>query len=356
MAQTTDSDSVSSSFESKLPQGPQRFLAHVVQQGLDIGRRDAKDFVRHFAPAKIMLGLSGRPDLRAKILVETTGIRHKIAMRKPAETAGEDLQFALDEGETDADTIVGLIDPDDRVRYLDNTELWSFVIEGEFWKIRADKADQFKRAKGHMAFILMRGMADHLLNQKDIVEGLGVNRLAECLPATALTEVLTRAFANAQEKKPFSEVDMLEVVPTTVLVEHVPLPELWDRVVVPKIAEPAKLATGGAAKPANSAGATDAGAVSKSSTKPDTAPDAKVDAPAKPAAAAKSNESNGKSKPPPPKSNAAAPAPAEDAGSLDDGLLADLEPDDDLLGGDDELYDVEEIDDMVDNIRVEEPS
>jgi hypothetical protein len=44
----------------------------------------------------IMMGLAERPDLRANILVPTTGVRAKIASKKSAEAAGADLQIALD--------------------------------------------------------------------------------------------------------------------------------------------------------------------------------------------------------------------------------------------------------------------
>src|SRR5258706_14739404 len=117
-------------FESKLSEGRQRFLAHAIEHGLSHGRRTPEDFIRHFPPAAIMHGLRDQPQLRSNILVIATGVRAKIALTKPAESCGIDLQIAREEGEADAETVVQLFDPDDRVRYLDGIALWGFVTEG----------------------------------------------------------------------------------------------------------------------------------------------------------------------------------------------------------------------------------
>src|SRR4051794_10235592 len=84
-------------FKSKLKEGPQRFLAHVIEHGLKHGRRSARDFMRHFPPTTIMEGLEDEPLLRAKILVAATGVRMKVAQKKSAASCGSDLQIALDE-------------------------------------------------------------------------------------------------------------------------------------------------------------------------------------------------------------------------------------------------------------------
>src|SRR5213593_928343 len=91
------SEDMSWELESTLEPGMLRFIAHVMENGLNVGLRSEHDFIRHFSPRDIMTGLADRPDLRANILVSATGIRAKIAAKKAAESAGEDLQIALDE-------------------------------------------------------------------------------------------------------------------------------------------------------------------------------------------------------------------------------------------------------------------
>src|SRR5688572_14890176 len=85
----------SPAFESKLTEGKQRFLSHVVVHALGHGRRTPEDFLRFFPPAAVMHGLRDQPQLRANILVISTGVRGKIALKKSAESCGNDLQIAL---------------------------------------------------------------------------------------------------------------------------------------------------------------------------------------------------------------------------------------------------------------------
>jgi len=225
------------SFASKLSHGRERFLAHVVEHALGCGRRTAEDFIRHFPPAAIMVGLSDRPSLRANILVTTTGIKSRIASKKSAESAGEDLQIALDEGETNAETVVGLFDPDDRVRYLSDKALWQFLIEGEFWDASSSDAEASKRATEHVAFMMDRALQDELMTHRDIIDGISVHRIAALLPRSELEKIITAALTAGQEKKKFTEAGLVDAVGSQTLLEHVPLKDIWSAMIVPKIAE-----------------------------------------------------------------------------------------------------------------------
>lgn len=221
-------------FESALPQGRQRFLAHVIEHALAAGRRTHDDFMRHFTPTAIMEGLKNQPQLRANILVITTGVKTKIARKKDWESAGNDLQIALDEGEADAETIVSLFEPDDRVRYLDGKSLWKFVVEGDFWRAKAGV--DFDIAKAHTAFMLDRALKDELIAHKDIVDGITVSKLSEHLPRIELEKIITAALRQAEKEKPFHETDLLRETPSTTLVDHIPLPHIWETVIEPRIA------------------------------------------------------------------------------------------------------------------------
>ena len=130
---TTESSAEPPSFESGLKEGRDRFLAHAIEHALSIGRRLPEDFLRFFPPSTIMKGLADAPSQRAQILVEATGLKERIAARKPWDSAAEDLEIALAEGETSAAAILWGFHPDDRVRYLDRSELWAFLVEGDFW-------------------------------------------------------------------------------------------------------------------------------------------------------------------------------------------------------------------------------
>jgi hypothetical protein len=225
-------------FESKLGEGRQKFLAHAIEHGLSHGRRTPEDFLRHFPPSAIMQGLRDQPQLRANILVIATGVRSKIALKKPAESCGNDLAIALEEGETDAETVVTLFDPDDRVRYLEAPALWAYVTEGAFWQIDAAKdRPRHAVAAEHIAFLIDRALKDRVANHRDVVDGLSVAKLAELLPRTELEKLITAALKAGSGNKPYTEANLMTAIPATTLVQHIPLPWIWDHVVVPKIAE-----------------------------------------------------------------------------------------------------------------------
>ena len=225
-----------SGFESGLKTGRERFLAHVLEYALEIGQRSADDFIRHFPPADLMMGLKDQPNLRAQVLVLTTGLKHKIAVKKSAESAGEDLQIALNEGETDAESIVALFNPDDRIRYLEAEKLWAFCIEDEFWRVGTHQKIEHERAKLLVSFMLSRALKDNLLSHQEVVEGIGVGELATRLPRTELGKVLEQTLANAHRKSPFTERDLLGALPPAEIVKHIPLTHLWESVIVPRIA------------------------------------------------------------------------------------------------------------------------
>jgi hypothetical protein len=224
-------------FTSKLAQGKQRFLAHVIEHAFSVGRRTPEDFIRHFPPHSIMNGLEREPTLRARILGATTGLNEKIGAKKGWQSAAEDVQIALDEGVTNAATVVEAFHPDDRVRYLDNQKLWGFLIEGEFWQAAPKHKEKYAEARLHIAFMLERALADSLVTHRDVVEGISVAQLALCLPKAELGKIIESALDNSHRGQPFTELDLLTARPPSVLVEYVPLSHIYDTVIAPKIAQ-----------------------------------------------------------------------------------------------------------------------
>lgn len=223
-------------FESRLKEGRDRFLAHAIEHALSIGRRTPEDFVRFFPPHAIMKGLADAPELRAQILVEATGIKEKIAARKPWESAAEDLQIALTEGETSTAAILWGFHPDDRVRYLNRADLWAFLAEGEFWNVD-QQSPGYALAKEHVAFLLERGVVDHLLTHRDIVQGLTLREISTRLPKVELGTIIQGALEAGSRGQPFTEVELLTALPPSVLADYVPLLRIWKGVIIPKIAE-----------------------------------------------------------------------------------------------------------------------
>ncbi|MBN1612651.1 MAG: hypothetical protein JW940_38865 [Polyangiaceae bacterium] len=223
-------------FESALSEGRDRFLAHVIEHALSVGRRSPEDFIRHFPPQRIMEGLADSPELRAQILVEATGLKQRIAARKPWDSAAQDLQIALTEGETSAAAILWGFHPDDRVRYLQRADLWAFVVEGDFWNVDPS-SPQFAVAKAHVAFLLERALVDQLIAHRDIVEGITLRELSTRLPKVELATIIERALDAGHRNLPFTEAELLSAFPPSVLADYVPLPRVWKGVILPRIAE-----------------------------------------------------------------------------------------------------------------------
>ena len=222
---------------SKLEHGRQRFLVYAIEHALQIGRRTPLDFIRHFPPRTIMEALAQRPDLRAGVLVPTTGLKSKIALKKSWQSAGDDLQSALDEGETQAAAVVEAFAPDDRVLYLQDKKIWAFLIEGQFWKVTAkdDKA-AFAMAQQHVAYLLDRALVDGLITPRDIVDGIGMNELCNRLPRSEMAALFTAALDGGRKGTPFTDKDLLATLPPSTLVQHIPLPHIYETVIHARIA------------------------------------------------------------------------------------------------------------------------
>jgi hypothetical protein len=221
-------------FVSGLGKGREAFHAEVTECCLRIGERTSEDFLRHFSCRKIMVSLASRPMERARIISELTGVHEKVAHKLSPENAGETLQIALDENVTTPRDIVRLFQADDRQRYLNRHELWTFDIEGQPWKTSPTNQLAHARSQQYTAYIIDRAIENLLVSHEDVVSALGVVKLAGWLPKELLGQIIEASLKKADK---FTEEDLLRAVPPSGLVAHVPLEYLWERVVVPLIAE-----------------------------------------------------------------------------------------------------------------------
>jgi hypothetical protein len=223
---------------SALGDGKQRFLSQVVEHAIGSGRRSAKDFVRHFPPRAIMLALDAQPRLRANIVVPTIGLHEKVALKKSAAALGEDLQIALDEDVIDEDAIVRLFEADDRVRYLDARKLWAFIAEGDVWRATAVQGGELTVAREHLAYVVDCARANGLLTDHDVVEALTIDRILALAPKDELAKLVRSALVAGRHGRPFDDEALLGAMPPSALLEYVPLAQMWESVVVARIAIP----------------------------------------------------------------------------------------------------------------------
>lgn len=227
-------DTSNTKYPTALGRSRDGFMVQVMLHSLEIGLRTPSDFIRHFPPAVIMDALKERAVLRAKILVDATGTREKIANKMDAAASGVQLQIALDENVTTAEQIIELFEPDERVRYLSRTALWSYEIESGYWRKTSKEKDLFERAKTHTALVLRAALDNRLMTAKELVDAITLKALGSQLPKEVIMALIEKAL-SADEK--FSEEHLIEAMPPSTLVEYFQLSTIWEKVVVPLLAD-----------------------------------------------------------------------------------------------------------------------
>ncbi|MFO7177281.1 MAG: hypothetical protein DIU78_001160 [Pseudomonadota bacterium] len=240
------SEGSSSAFKSSLKSGTERFLSRVVVHALEDGWKTPEDFLRHFGPLDLMRALEAAPELRKNILVIAAGVHEKIARKKSTESAAEDLQIALEEDLTTPADLLSLFQADDRVRYLEADRLWSFAFEGDFHKANGTERD---RAVERMAFLIETAMEEELLTTQDIGDGVGFSTIAERLPVRELQRVLEHALDLGRQGASLTEATLMDVVPLRSLLGYLPLDLVWEKVIVHRVAEPARFTSSGGRRP-----------------------------------------------------------------------------------------------------------
>lgn len=221
-------------FVSKLNTAPMRLLAEALEHSLVSGRRTPQDFIRHFPPDLIMSALEGQPRLRSLFLITLVGLREKTALRTPASDAGRLLQAALEERDTDPDSIVRTFERDDRIRYLDPQKVWAFLLEGEFWRIsRSKDLAGHKVAQSHLAYLIERGIAHGLITHADVIDGITIEVLGEKLPRAELAKLIRRALDLGKAGHSFTHAEAFDAVPPTVIVDHIALNQVYESVILP---------------------------------------------------------------------------------------------------------------------------
>ena len=230
----SESSGAESPFVSGLGKGREAFHAEVTEFVLRSGERTPEDFLRHFTCRAIMKSLDARPMERARIVSQSTGVHEKVAHKMSSDASGESLQIALDEGVTTAAAIVKLFQPDDKQRYLERHALWAFDVEGQPWKTTAATKTSHDRAKTYLAYLLERALENLLVSHEEVVHAITVGKLVQSLPKEKLGSIIE---ASLKTHDKFTEEDLLGTIPPGMLVEYVPLDYLWDKVIMPLVAE-----------------------------------------------------------------------------------------------------------------------
>jgi hypothetical protein len=226
-------------YPSDLASTSSRWLSRALQHTLANSWQTPDDFLQHFGPDVIMQALADADELRVKLLVKLANVHERIAAKKSLASATEDLRLALDEKVTTPEAVLDLFPADDRVRHLKAPLLWRFMFEDSFFTTKpGDGESAHQRAVKRLSFLVNSALEESLLSLKDIVDGIEIERLADCLPVDELRRVVTRAMQLGRDKAPLDEERLLDVVPLAKVLAYVPLEFVWQNVIVRRIGEP----------------------------------------------------------------------------------------------------------------------
>lgn len=233
------------SAKSNLSSAAERFLAHALAHALDSDFRSPDDFLETFPPDELMRALESDLELRTEILVNTVGLPERIARKKTADSAAEDLILALDEGVTSATGILELISPDECVKLLDQQRLFSFALDPD------TLTNGSEAATSRLMFALETALAEDLITLADIVEGVSFETIANSLGEAELRQIVENALRLGKNGEALTLEQLLAVVPLPELVKNLPADVIWQRVLFAKVAEPAGFSqrSGGAVRP-----------------------------------------------------------------------------------------------------------
>ena len=127
--------------------------------------------------------------------------------------------------------------PDDRVLYLEDKKLWAFIVEGQFWKVTAKDQAAFAIAQQHIAYLLDRALLDGLITSRDVIDAIGVGEVCNRLPRSEMAVLFTAALERGRSGTAFTDKDLLAALPPTTLVQHVPLPHIFETILHTRVAK-----------------------------------------------------------------------------------------------------------------------
>jgi hypothetical protein len=214
----------------------QRFLARVLEASFERGWRTADEFLEAFPPAVLLDALERAPGLRLQLLVECAQIPRKIAARRSAAAAREDLELALEEGLTTAATLLATIPLEARVQHLEAARLWRFAVEGD-WLDRAPESREAQQsAVDRVTTIVRLALGERLITLHELAAGLTPEQIATRLPVSVLRAVFVYAMKCAAERAPTDSERLLGIVQLESLVADLPVAHVWQTVVNERIA------------------------------------------------------------------------------------------------------------------------
>jgi hypothetical protein len=245
---------------TELNQPEQKLLFALLEHAFAQKWRDADDFLRHFPPSVIIESLANQEDVRVKLLTATTGMHERLARRKSLESGADDLGLALEEKTTTPNEVLELYPRTVQVQCLPGARLWQFLTEEQFWV----DGPRNERAQERLLFTVQTALSLGILSLGGVFDGIGFSELTRALPKRELEQIVVRALESGRSATALSEEVLLDVVPLPELINCLSPQDVWERVVVPRVAAPSGFVSGAAAAAPTNSSSSKASAASKS--------------------------------------------------------------------------------------------
>ncbi|MFZ2804631.1 MAG: hypothetical protein WA001_05435 [Patescibacteria group bacterium] len=195
----------------------------------------ADDFLAHIPPAKIMAGLTDKPELRSNILHTCLKLPETTAILISAGAAAELLQAALTSKQTEPGQVCQCLPADIQVEYLEWSDLWELVIAKGWWNA-SPTSKEGRSAIEFTAHALHEAVNLSCLPSHTLRDGIGIELLCSSLERThpELVKKVTRAALKAgASDTPFTAEELFDIVKAKDVAESVPLADIVDGVLRP---------------------------------------------------------------------------------------------------------------------------
>jgi len=210
---------------SALATGQDRFLSASLTYALQTEWLTVAELLVEFPPAQIMSTLEGAATLRNQLLTQVVGVHEKIAPKKSTGAATEDLTIALAEGVASPEQVFAVLSADECVRHFPHANLWRLLTSSEFW----EQDESASRAR--VDFLLATAEREGLLSRSQILQEIGLERLAEDLPKSHLEAAFASALQLGLQGKSFTPSAFEQAVPRATWLSHLKLSYIFERLI-----------------------------------------------------------------------------------------------------------------------------
>jgi hypothetical protein len=213
------------------PAQPKKFLLEVLKASFRYGFSDYRSLLAKFGVERILsdLGVQERAD------VLTHSHMGRTACIELASLSAAVWMPIIKANEISAEMILTTVGADRLVDIVSPEGLWKHLTVNPFWRTRKESEELYTAAHGYVTSMIDIGFEQELLTYDVTLSGAVAGELLEHLSADSLQELGRLLLKNAGKR---TSVSMMDVWSLSLPHTNVPLPVLFNDVVIGKITTP----------------------------------------------------------------------------------------------------------------------